>query len=112
MVQTFDELQKLGKEGFDAALESFAAGSKGTQLFLGECADYARRSFEQGSSAFEKLAGIRTPEQAAWVHGELARDAFADFVAQTKRFGELWASVARQAYAPIESYIGKLTPQR
>ncbi|MBX6427092.1 MAG: phasin family protein [Variibacter sp.] len=110
MIKTFDDIQKLSKEGIDAAMESFAAASKGAQTVVAEFADFARKSFEQSTSALEKLIDARTLDRAFEVQAEFARSAYEGFVTQTTKFGEIYADIAKQAYKPLESYLAKVTP--
>jgi hypothetical protein len=110
MMKNFDDMQKLGKEGVDAAMQSFAATSKGMQVLATEYADYARKSFEQGSSAVEKLIDARTPERVFEVQSEFVKNAYENFVAQASKLGELYAGVAKQSYKPLEAYATKVAP--
>jgi phasin family protein len=110
MIDKLDEMQKLGKDGVEAALQSFAATSKGVQALLGEYAGYARKSFEQGSSAFEKLIEARSPERAFEVQSEFVKDAYEAFLAQTQRVGEMVADTAKQSYQPLEAYASRVKP--
>jgi hypothetical protein len=106
----FDEFQKYGKDGVDAAMQSFAAASKGTQTIATEVADYARTSFEQGSAAVEKLLGARTLEHAIEVQSDFAKTAYEGFVAQATKLGQIYADLAKLSYKPIESYATKVVP--
>jgi hypothetical protein len=110
MMKNFDEMQKLGKEGMDATMQSFAAASKGAQVVATEWADYARKSFEQGTTTIEKLIDARTPDRAFEVQAEYAKNAYESFVSQATKVGELYADVAKQAYKPFESYATKVAP--
>jgi hypothetical protein len=110
MVKNFDEVQKLGKDGVDATLKSFNAASKGAQAIAVEVTDYARKSFEQSTAAFEKLRGARTLESAIAVQNEYAKSAYEGFVAQATKLGSLYADVAKETYKPIEGYFAKVTP--
>jgi phasin family protein len=110
MIKNFDDLQKLGKDGVEATLQSFAATSKGFQTLAAEYADFARQSFEQSSSALEKLIAARTPERAFEIQSEFATGAYESFVAQTTKLGELALDVAKQSYKPIEAFAAKATP--
>ncbi|MEA2935736.1 MAG: hypothetical protein QOD74_2382 [Variibacter sp.] len=110
MMKQVEDFQKLGKEGVEASVQSFTAVSRGAQAILVEAADYSRKSFEQGTSAFEKLLGARTFDRALEVQSEFAKTAYEGFVAQTTKFGELYSTVAKDSYKPFEGYIGKLTP--
>jgi hypothetical protein len=109
-MKSFDEFQNLGKEGVDAAAQSFAATSQGMQKLAGEYADYVRKSFEHGTHAVEKLMQARSPERAFEVQSEFLTGAYETFMAQASKFGELYADVARQSYKPIESYVAKVSP--
>ena len=107
MLNNFDDVQKLGKDGIDATLKSFNAASKGAQAIVIEVADYTRKSFEQNTAALEKLLGARTLESAIEVQTEFARSAYEGFVAQATRIGELYADIAKEAYKPFEGYFTK-----
>jgi hypothetical protein len=105
MIRNFDEVQKLGKDGVDASLKSFNAASKGVQAIAIEVADYARKSFEHNTTAFEKLLGARTLESAIEVQTQYARTAYEGFVAQATKLGELYADIAKETYKPFEGYF-------
>jgi hypothetical protein len=110
MVKNFDEVQKLSKDGADAALKSFNAASKGAQAIAVELADYSRKSFEQGTAALEKLLGTRSLEGAIEAQTAYAKTAYEGFVAEATRLGELYADLAKETYKPFEGYFGKITP--
>jgi hypothetical protein len=107
MIKNFDEVQTLGKDGVDASLKSFNAASKGAQAIVVEVADYARKSFEHNTAAFEKLLGARTLETAFEVQAEYAKSAYEGFVAQATRLGALYADTAKETYKPFEGYFTK-----
>jgi phasin family protein len=110
MIQNFDQVQKLSKEGVDATMESFAVATKSAQAIAGEFADYAKKSFEEGTSAFEKLLAARSLDRALEVQTEYAKSAYEGFVAQATKFGEIYADAAKQAYKPLQGYAGKMSP--
>ena len=106
MVQ-LDTVQKFGKDGADAAMRSFGAVSKGAQSAAVEVADYAKRSFEQGSAAAEKLAGVRTLDKVLEIQTDYLRSSYESFVSQVGKMGELATATAREAFAPMESLVAK-----
>jgi phasin family protein len=110
MMQQFEGLQKAGKENVDAALKSFGVASKGVQAIATESTDFAKKSFEQGTAAFEKLAGVKTLDKAIELQTEFAKTAFEGFVAQTTKMGELYAALAKDAYKPFEGIVAKAVP--
>lgn len=110
MLKNFDELQKLGKDGVDVTVQSLTVASKGAQAIAVEYAEYARKSFEQGTAALDQLIGARTLDRAIEVQSDYAKRAYETFVAQTTKLGALYADVAKETYKPIEGYTAKITP--
>ena len=64
MLKGFEEFQKVGKDGFDAAVKSFGEVNKGFQAIAAEVTDYSKKAFEDGTRAFEQLIGAKSVEQA------------------------------------------------
>ena len=64
MLKGFEDFQKVGKDGFDAAVRSFGEMNKGFQAIAAEVTDYSKKAFEDSTRAFEQLIGAKTVEQA------------------------------------------------
>jgi hypothetical protein len=74
-------------------------------------ADYSKKVFADGTAATEKLFGAKSLEKAFEVQSEYMKTAYEGFVAQTAKFGELYAGLAQEAYKPFESAMGKIAPK-
>jgi hypothetical protein len=107
MVKNMDEVQQFGKENMDATLKSFGAVSKSLQAIAIEVADYSKKVFEQGTVASEKLLGAKSLDKAFEVQSDYAKSCYEGFVAQSTKLGELYADLAKEAYKPFESQLGK-----
>ena len=105
MMQQFENVQKFGKENADAALKSFGAVSKGVQAIAVETTDYAKKSFEQGTATLEKLVGAKTLDKAIEIQTDFVKSAYEGFVAQSTKLGELYASLAKEAFKPYEGLV-------
>ena len=110
MTKNFSDVQALGKDGVEATMKSFTAATKGAQAIAVETTDYARKSFEQGTAALEKLLGTRSIESAIEVQTEFAKTAYEGFIAQATKLGALYTDVAKEAYKPIEGYFARVSP--
>lgn len=106
-MMSYDTVQKFGRDGMEAALRSFGAVQNGVQTAAVESAEFAKRSFEQGGQAAERLMGARTLDGVAQVQRDFLRASYEGLVAQTSRMGELATSVAKEAAAPIESLFSQ-----
>jgi hypothetical protein len=107
MTQTFEETNKLGKEFLDSSMKSFAALSKDAQAISDEASSYAKKTFEAGSAAIEKLLSVKSVDKAIEVQTDYARQAYEGFVAEATKIGELYADMAKDAYKPFESIVAK-----
>jgi hypothetical protein len=107
MIEKFEEIQKLSKDNAELAAQSFATLQKGAQAIAIEVADYSKKSFEDGSAAFEKLIGAKSLDKAIEVQTAYFKNAYEAFVAQSTKLGTLYSDVAKDAYKPFESSFAK-----
>ena len=107
MVKNFEDLQAVGKENVDATLKSFGALSKSGQAIAVELADYSKKAFQDGSTALEKLFGVKSLDKAIEVQTEYAKTAYEGFVAEATKLGELYTNLAKETYKPFESMFAR-----
>lgn len=110
MMQQFEAFQKVGKENVDAALKSFGVASKGLQTIAVESSDFTKKSFEQGTAVVEKLVAVKTIDKAFEIQADYAKTAYEGLVAQATKMGELYTTMAKDAFKPFEAVIAKATP--
>ena len=105
---TPEEMQKLGKDSMETAMNSMGAWSKSAQAIMVEVVDYSKKSVEGSAAAWEKLIAAKTPEKAMQVQSEFLKSAYEDFVAEATKLGELYVDLAKEAYKPFEGAFGKM----
>jgi phasin family protein len=103
-----DDLQKLGKEHFDAVTASSSSYAKGWQAIAAESSEYAKRSVENGSAFYEKLVGAKSFESALQIQSEYAKTLFEGFVEYVKKTAEVYSNLAKEAFKPIETAVTKV----
>jgi hypothetical protein len=109
MIEKFEEFQKLSKDNADLALQSVNTFQKGAQAIAVEVADYSKKSFEEGSAAFEKLLGAKSFDKVIEVQTTYFKSAYEAFVAEATKLGGLYTDVAKDAYKPFEGIVAKAT---
>jgi Phasin protein len=67
--------------------------------------DYTLKSFDEAKSFVEKLTYVRSLDKAVEVQTEFARQAYATFVADSQKIGELHKELTRQMFKPLESLV-------
>jgi Phasin protein len=73
---------------------------------------YTTRSFEDGMSFVEKLMSVRSFDKVIEVHTEFARQAYANFFAESGRMCELYSELAKQTFRPWERFSAQTTQAR
>jgi hypothetical protein len=102
-----EEYQRLGKEGFDAAVRSFGEMNKGFQAIASEVTDYSKKSFDDVIRAWEQLVAVKSVDRAFEIQSEYAKKAYDNYIAEVSKLGEMYVSLARNAYKPVEQAITK-----
>ncbi|MGE0499898.1 MAG: phasin family protein [Rhizobiaceae bacterium] len=103
MTQSFEEVSKAGKDYMDASLKSFAALSTSLQSIAAEATEYAKKSYETGSAALEKMLAAKSVEKALEIQADYGKVAYESFVAQATKMSDMFADLAKEAYKPIET---------
>jgi hypothetical protein len=111
-MQNFDDMQRMRTANMDATMSSFGAVTKGTQAIASEIADYTSRSFESGKETMESLLGAKSFDKAFEMQSEYTKAAYEDYVAHATKLGQLYADLAKQAFKPYESFLGKGSPEK
>jgi phasin family protein len=105
-----EEIQKYGKEQFEAAVASVNTFSSGVQSIANAYGEYAKKSFEDTKAFVEKLSGVKSVEKAIEVQTEFAKNSYETFVAESQKIGELYSDLAKQAFKPFETLVAKVAP--
>jgi hypothetical protein len=108
MAYEFEDIQKFGKEQFDAAAAATTTFAKTLQAIATETADYSKKSIESGSAFMEKLLGAKSYDSAIQIQSEYWKTSYAGFIAQATKMGELYSSLAKEAFKPIETVFAKV----
>ena len=83
MLKGFEEFQKVGKDGFDAAVRSFGEMNKGFQAIAAEVTDYSKKAFQDSTRAYDT------------------------YVAEMSKLGDVYVGLAKDAYKPVEAAFNK-----
>lgn len=73
---------------------------------------YTLKSLEETRSFVERLTGVRSLDKAMEVQSEFAKQAYANFVAETQKISDLHRELARQTFRPLEGLVTKATKAR
>ena len=109
---TTDEINKLGKDSMEMAMNSFGAWSKSAQAIAAEVVDYSKKSVEGSAVHWEKLVGAKSLETAMEVQTEYLKSSYEGFVAEATKLGELYADFAKESYKPFENAYAKVSAMK
>jgi hypothetical protein len=69
--------------------------------------NYTKKSFQETGSLVEKLMGVRSFDKAIEVQTEFARQAYANFLAESQKICELYSQLAKQIFRSWEGFAAK-----
>ena len=104
MTQQFEAVQKFGKDSFDATVKALDVASTGTKAIVVETADYAKKTFDQNAATFEKLAGVKSLDQAIQLQSDYLKSAYEGFVAHSTKTVNSTPSWPRTVSRPSASF--------
>ena len=103
----FEDVQKAGKDQIEQATTAAASMTRGIQTIAAEVTDYSKRSLQTTSTFLEKLVSVKSLETAIQVQSEFAKTQIEGFVAQATKMGELYKSLATEAFKPMENVFAQ-----
>ncbi len=95
-------------DAFSIAAAPADDGPLSIQTIANAYADYTRKSLQESRSFAEKLMGARSLDKAIEVQTEFARQALANFVAESQKICELYGKLAAQVFRPWEGLAAKV----
>lgn len=111
MYATFEDFQKFGKQQFDAVAAAATSLTKGWQEIAAETTEFSKKAIAANTDAFEKLLGAKTFDSAIQIQTEFAKSTYEGLVAETTKFGELYARLAKEAFKPVETAYSAVQPK-
>ena len=97
----FPEIKEFSTAPFEAFTTATASSAKALQAIAAETTDYSKKSFEKSRAHFEKLIGVKKIDEAIQLQSDFVKAAYEDFVAQATKVGEMYSSLAKEAFKPI-----------
>ena len=73
----------------------------------GETTNYSKTYLDKRFAFIEKLLGAKSFDTVIQIQSEYAKTSFEDFVAQSKKIGELYSNLAKLAFKPVEEAVAK-----
>src|SRR5580704_3234464 len=102
----FDVIEPAGNGHLNGM--DLASFSTTLQAIFAEGADYTKKSVESRLAVVEKLLGCKSLETVIQIQSEYAKVAYAAFVAQATKMGELHSNLAKAAFKPAELAIANM----
>lgn len=108
MMQNIDDIQKLAKDNMEQATENLSSVSKSVQAIATETADYAKKSFEDGTQAAEKVFGAKSFDKFMEAQSDYAKNAYEAHVSQMNKLGEMFMDLSKTMYSPVETAFARI----
>lgn len=100
MTKYFDYEKNSDKAQLETLTTSDVAFGANILAIIAEATDYAKKSMDNRLAFVEKLLGAKSFESAIQIQSEYAKTSYEGFVAETTKMGELYTSLAKEAFNP------------
>ena len=104
MTKDIEDISKLGQMSMDNTLKMWGEWAKSWQAVTAEMGDYTKRSLEDGTKTFEKLATARTIVQVLEIQSSYAKRCCEDYMQQMTKIGTMCTEVAKDSAKPFERF--------
>lgn len=101
--QLFADWNEFNKGNVEALVESGKIAAKGFEKLGQDQAEFARKSFEQTTSAFKGMASVKSPTELVKMHSEYVRSSFDAMVAQISQQTEAMLKLAGEIAQPLSN---------
>jgi hypothetical protein len=81
----------------------------GLQSVVQAYEDYTRKSWHASRFLVERLMTARSIDEAIEIQGEFAKQAYANFVAQSQKICELYGDLTKQFFRPLDTFAAGWT---
>lgn len=103
------EMNKMNQDVLNAVAASTETANKALQQIAAQTTDFSKKSFENGTAVAEKLATVKSVDQALEIQTDYAKSAYEAFVAQSTKVSEMYQNLAKDAFKTFEA--PKTTPK-
>jgi hypothetical protein len=108
VTKDFEVIERAGNGQLNGVTMDLSSFSTTRQAIFAEGADYTKKSVESRLAVVEKLLGCKSLEAVIQIQSEYAKTAYAAFVAQATKMGELHSNLAKAAFKPAELAIANM----
>ena len=108
MTKDFDVIEPAGNGHLNGVAMDLSSFSTTLQAIFAEGADYTKKSVESRLALGEKLLGAKSFDTVIQIQTEYAKTAYADFVAEATKLGELHSELAKAAFRPAQQAIAAM----
>ena len=110
-VEGYEAISAQGQEAFEAVKEASTIASEGYMALGQAWFNLARTSMEQSAAATKAMIAARNPTEFLAVQSEYAKNAAEQYVAESKKIGEMAFKVANDTATPLKVRAEKIAGQ-
>jgi len=102
-VKMTEDLTEFQKGNVEALVESSKLAAKAAESLGQEAADYARKSFENGTAAMKTFASAKSPSELFKLQSDFMKSSFDAAVAESSKVTEVWLKLAGDVAQPLSN---------
>jgi len=104
-IKMTEDMTEFQKGNVEAIVESSKLAAKAVETLGQGAADYARKSFESGTTAFKSFASAKSPTELFKLQSDYAKTYFDSLVAESSKVTEAWLKIAGEIAQPLSNRV-------
>lgn len=104
-----EEAVEFNKANVEALVEAGKIAAKNMEVLGQEGVTFARKSFEDTTSAMKGYTAVKSPTEFFQLYAENSKKAFDTAVAQASKTSELFVKMTNDSFAPISNRVSVIT---
>ena len=101
--QMMSQAGEFGRGNVEAFVQAGKIGAEGMQEIGRDNMEFAKKNFEDASSAMKDFTSVKSPTELFQLQGEIARRNFDAMVSTTSKNTEAMLKLANEAFAPVSN---------
>jgi phasin family protein len=101
----FDNLATFNRYNIEAFIRSANVAAKGFEQINTEILTFSRQTLEDSVAAAKAVMTSKSLQEAVELQSDFAKTAFDDYVGQVSKMADIFSSVTRDAFEPVNDRV-------
>jgi hypothetical protein len=107
MLKNIEDLQSISQQNADLIIKSMRSWNRCVQTIATHMVDFAARTTDDGAAALEAMMAAKSIEEMVEINGRFFKRTYEGGVGECGKIGGVYASLAKDAFVPVERIFSR-----